>query len=366
MSNSRGSASRFTVRAGAAFTLVELLVVIGIIAVLVGILLPALGKAKQRAQTVSCQSNLHQIFIAARSYAAENRDSLPFGMIFAKTNPTNGRPATNDPSYITWFGSLDRYMTKGAVDAVPLDGASRYYDGATKRIFSKAFRCPTVDPSFNQKITYYNHGVAMPHMPMELNPRLDVAQRVYGPAKFTQLHPDNALFWDTPVWIDAAPDVPSLFWLGPPNQTSAGYTLACAEIDDEQISNPMAPELRYRGPSSDRFAQSTSILNRPDGPISWPTDEFLESLGYGALPANADTAGDFGIWNFAFGGPRWRHNGNQAVNVAFADGSIRALNIGKRIVKVRGIPYYDVEFRRSMLMLKWPNNQKDSGSIPTG
>ena len=345
---------------GQAFTLVELLVVIGIIAVLVGILLPALGKARQRAQTVSCQSNLRQIFIAARSYAAENRDSLPWGMIFNKTKD-NGRPSGADTSYITWFSSLDRYMTKGAVDQIILNGNSPYYDGSTKRIFSKVFRCPTVDPSFNQKVTYYNHGVAMPHMPLEWNTSLPVKTRVRAPAKFTQLYAENALFWDTPCWVDAPQDAPSLFWLTSP-QTITGFTLPCAEIDDEQLSTPTRPELRYRGPGSDRFATAQSMMQRPDGPISWPTDEFLESLGYGPLPANADTAGDFGIWNFAFGGPRWRHNGNTAANAAFADGSVRTLHITKRIITVSGVPYYDVEFRRYMLMLKWPGNQKDSGT----
>lgn len=71
-----------------AFTLVELLVVIGIIAILVSILLPVLSSAKSKAANAACLSQLRQLGVAARLYAEDNNAILPVAELLP-SNPTN-------------------------------------------------------------------------------------------------------------------------------------------------------------------------------------------------------------------------------------------------------------------------------------
>src|SRR5688500_14855695 len=76
--NSEKDNMRRTTRPRGGFTLVELLVVIGIIALLISILLPTLQRAREQANRVACISNHKQIMTAVKMYNADWKDFMPF------------------------------------------------------------------------------------------------------------------------------------------------------------------------------------------------------------------------------------------------------------------------------------------------
>ncbi|CAN5636289.1 hypothetical protein BH09PLA1_BH09PLA1_17650 [soil metagenome] len=357
-----------------AFTLVELLVVIGIIAVLISVLLPALSKARARAQTVACQSNLRQIVQACVNYTVEYKGSYPYGFIFNRTNPTTGRPTDSGASgYITWFSSCDKYMSAKQTEIIPLDYNTGIIDGGTTRVFSAAFKCPSVDSgTFKQQVHYYNHGVVMPHATLELPTafRAPGMPALKAPAKVNQTYPDTALFWDAPLYSDASPQTPAMFW--GTDHTVSGYAAFCTTIDDNAASlssengllcHPEFPERRFRSPSSDRFAASTNPLKSTSGPIAFASDQYIQSIGAPYPSANTDYGGGE-IWNA--GNARFRHNGF-GCNVAFVDGSVRTLFLNpRRTISGSGAAtYVDCDFRRYMLMIKWPTGMRDTGVYAT-
>ena len=112
------------------FTLIELLVVIAIIGILASLLLPALGKAKARANRVKCVSNLSQVAKAFKAFASDNDNRMPWHL----TNTTGPRRYYNDNCF-----DMRRYPTIGKdlgtikVLLSPSDPHSKRYNDNNER-----------------------------------------------------------------------------------------------------------------------------------------------------------------------------------------------------------------------------------------
>jgi len=103
----------------AGFTLVELLVVIGIIALLIGILLPSLQKAREQANTLKCSANLRSIGQGIAIYTASNKGTLPNSYIYDGMSIAGGvqLPTAATNGYLHWSYNIYNTSGSGAVSA---------------------------------------------------------------------------------------------------------------------------------------------------------------------------------------------------------------------------------------------------------
>jgi prepilin-type N-terminal cleavage/methylation domain-containing protein/prepilin-type processing-associated H-X9-DG protein len=275
------------------FTLVELLVVIGIIALLISILLPSLNRARQAANQVYCLSQLKQMGQAIHMYTNAHKGSLPIGY----WNGT-GTGGTYDPNGGTsWIRALDKYLGGS------LTSANNDNSGDTSPIFhDKDVPEPSFNASWFRADRRLNYSVHQRFFDFNPGPTADSSDDTIVPFKLTKLRraSDITLIFDAQVAANAwGPSFP-----GVQESYATAWCLGAAAggaWGGGYLNMPIPSWYPHAspnpGPNMDIIDQSTS----PPGATWRVTDGTVE--------------GQF----------RFRHMGNKVGNFLFADGHAAGL-----------------------------------------
>ncbi len=265
------------------FTLVELLVVIGIIALLVSILLPALGKVRAQAQTAQCASNLRQIGIAFNGYVNDFKGALPY-------------PTTTFGESTLWFNAIDRYLSakqgrQGATGVAAGRAYKKYKQCIVWNQLGDARDSGAQDNVLEFARTYkMNSMLRKNNYPPRPNPTNPSTTTRYGPAKITDMKQTSRFVMvGDGVSIDTTGPIPSQW-------ESGQFSM---EVGDTTQANPA---LRHRDGANilfvDGHVRLVNDLKRIRKPLrapqqyiivdSWES-EYLNASGQPVAPAAGET-----------------------------------------------------------------------------
>jgi prepilin-type processing-associated H-X9-DG protein/prepilin-type N-terminal cleavage/methylation domain-containing protein len=279
------------------FTLVELLVVIGIIALLVGILLPTLGRARESANAVKCMANMRQMGQAMMIYVGESKGVLPIG--YVQNNDVIDGNVTYHGDGLDWTTLLMKIMVKRFGEGYSSQDAVNAATTSARGVFL----CPTAQINSEKDASsishYSSHPRAIPDLTVNdfLRPGPPLGKLV--PYKLAK--------------IKRAAEIGAIFE-GVVAQTgiSGGYMA-------HSTCNLLNRGGRDRRPYlTDDYANSATLIT-PATPVdlTWGGDGWTA-----AKDLNKDTFPNRG-------NIRYRHKGDTVTNVLMFDGHVESFNFKK-------------------------------------
>lgn len=248
-------------QARSAFTLVELLVVIGVISVLIAILLPALNKARRAAQDVTCQSNLRQIGLALQLYLNANGNTFPYAYdIYG--SPQSWNPIPSGVRLAGVWTDQVRVLTKyGKVWHCPRSGVDtgRFHYAANWQVMpdTSGFPTPTGNPGNNPAyIGWVTGKLYVDNRPRKMNRiqrysevfvMADANLRNKVPSSGELNEPAPALYLNSNVWT--SPTVQGSITpirVSTPSDTDRNHPVDKGANVDHVASNRDIDDIRWR------------------------------------------------------------------------------------------------------------------------